>query len=89
MNKPFQRLVETKLPREPPRIRDGQMGREGGDKIKEVRNEIKQRRVGIAAQTTRREPQTAQWGWNTAHSKHHLNVHNILFVYPSVKPLRP
>jgi hypothetical protein len=35
------------------------MGREG-DEIKEVRNEIKQRRVGIAAQTTRREPQTAQ-----------------------------
>jgi hypothetical protein len=35
----------------------------GGDEIKEVRkwkNEIKQRRVGIAAQTTRREPQSAQ-----------------------------
>jgi hypothetical protein len=60
MNKPFHRLVETKLPRQPPRIRDGQMGRGGGGEIKEVRNEIKQRRVGIAAQTTRREPQTAQ-----------------------------
>jgi hypothetical protein len=60
MNKPFHRLVGTKLPREPPRIRDGQTGREGGDEIKEVRNEIKQRRVGIAAQTTRREPQTTQ-----------------------------
>jgi hypothetical protein len=35
------------------------MGREG-DEIKLVRNEIKQRRMGIAAQTTRREPQTAQ-----------------------------
>jgi hypothetical protein len=30
---------------------------ERGDEIKEVRNEIKQRRVGIAAQTTKREPQ--------------------------------
>jgi hypothetical protein len=38
------------------------MGREEGGEIKEVRNEIKQRRVGIAAQTTRREPQTAQYG---------------------------
>jgi hypothetical protein len=34
---------------------------ERGDEIKEVRNEIKQRRVGIAAQTTRREPQMAQF----------------------------